>query len=250
MVKKKGIVDFLDKYLKVDDFKDYAANGLQVDGKDSVRRIGFAVDVCLDTINGCIKNKCEMLIVHHGLMWDKVGPIRGQLYERMKLLMLNGVSLYAAHAPLDIHPVVGNNAQLLKMFGLKAKYGFGSDHGLEWGYYDVLKKPMSIDSAKKKISRLNQDTLILEFGKKSIRKIAAVSGGAAFSVTEAVERGIDLLIIGEMKHTRYHEAKEGKLNVFSAGHYATETLGVLALSDILKKRFKVGTTFIDVPTGL
>jgi putative NIF3 family GTP cyclohydrolase 1 type 2 len=41
-----------------------------------------------------------------------------------------------------------------------------------------------------------------------------------------------------------------KLNVVFAGHYATETLGVRAVGDMLRTKFGLKTEFIDHPTGL
>ncbi|PKP57463.1 MAG: Nif3-like dinuclear metal center hexameric protein, partial [Candidatus Altiarchaeales archaeon HGW-Altiarchaeales-1] len=51
-------------------------------------------------------------------------------------------------------------------------------------------------------------------------------------------------------HQIYHIAKEGKINVIFAGHYATETVGVKAMAEFIGKKFGIETKFIDVPTGL
>ena len=58
-----------------------------------------------------------------------------------------------------------------------------------------------------------------------------------------------MLITGEAEHEAYHVAKEGKINVIFAGHYATETLGVKALMGVVEK-LGVDVEFVDVPTGL
>jgi dinuclear metal center YbgI/SA1388 family protein len=250
MVKKEKIVNFLNKYLKVDEYKDYAANGLQVDGKDDVKKIGFAVDACLLSINEAKNAGCDMLIVHHGMFWDKIGPITNQMYHRIKTHIDSGISLYACHAPLDIHPIVGNNAELLKMFGLRPSIPFGSDKHNTWGYMDTLKKPITIKKAKEILSALESDMKVYNFGKKQVKSIACVSGGAGFSIPEAVEKEIDLLVIGEIKHSSYHIIKEGKINVIAPGHYATETLGVKALMSLIRKKFRLKTLFFDIPTGL
>jgi len=69
-------------------------------------------------------------------------------------------------------------------------------------------------------------------------------------VTEAVSKDFDCIVTGEAGHSSYHIAKEGNLNVIAAGHYATETLGVKALMNILKEKFGVEVKFIDAPSGL
>jgi dinuclear metal center YbgI/SA1388 family protein len=254
MTQKRVVVDFLDSYLNTKSFIDYSANGLQIDGKDEIKKIGFSVDACLDVFEKATKEKCDMIIVHHGLFWDKIGPITKELYPRIKCLIENNISLYASHAPIDKHNIIGNNAQLLKMFGLKPKSDFGFDHGISWSYMDELKNTIDIKKAIDIMNNLakkyESDVRIFKFGPDKIRKIGVVSGGGSFAIKEAIEKKCDLFITGEVKHSNYHEITEGKLNVIAAGHYATETLGVIALSKVVEKRLKVRTVFINSPTGL
>jgi len=89
----------------------------------------------------------------------------------------------------------------------------------------------------------------LPFGKEKVKKVGVVSGAAARIVNEAVEK-VDVFVTGEASHEVYHTAKEARVNVIFAGHYATETLGVKALAKLLKEKFDVEIIFIDVPTGL
>jgi len=59
-----------------------------------------------------------------------------------------------------------------------------------------------------------------------------------------------LYLTGEIEHSTYNDAKEGKINFIAAGHYATETVGVKALMPLLEKKFGVECVFVDSPTGL
>jgi len=250
MVQKKKIVAFLDSYLSIQTIPDSSANGLQVDGKNEIEKIGLAVDACLEIFNKAKDEGCDMIIVHHGLFWDKIGPITGALYDRIKFLMDNEISLYGAHAPIDKHVKIGNNTELLKMVGLRPKHEFGYDHDVFWGYMDYYEEPKLLDTIISQLPKAWKEPLILKFGKDEITSVAVVSGGAAFAIPEAVEKGIDLLIIGEMKHGFYHNVKEGKLNLIVAGHYNTETLGVKALSQIIEQELAIPTIFLDAPTRL
>src|SRR5438445_557904 len=62
--------------------------------------------------------------------------------------------------------------------------------------------------------------------------------------------GLDTYITGEGAHHTFFDAEELGLNVFYAGHYATETLGVKALAEHLSAKFGLPWTFLDHPTGL
>ncbi len=60
-----------------------------------------------------------------------------------------------------------------------------------------------------------------------------------------------MFLTGETRHNSAHDAEELKLNIIYAGHYATETFGVIALGKALENRFKgLKAEFINCPTGL
>ena len=248
MAKIKEVVDFLDNELGIKDVEDSSNNGLQVSGNKEIKRIAFAVDACLEVFEKA--KDCDMIIVHHGISWeDSLKYLTGLNYSRIKFLIENGISLYTAHLPLDKHPKHGNNAEFCRIFGLKNIQGFGDYNSQTIGF--LGEKDISLNEFVKEIEKkLKTKCLVLGFGKKQIKKIAVVSGnGGSAIVREAVSRGVDCLVVGEAGHSSYHTAKEGKINLIAAGHYATETLGVKALMNPVKEKFNVEVKFIDAPTG-
>ncbi|RLF86069.1 Nif3-like dinuclear metal center hexameric protein [Thermococci archaeon] len=252
MVNRDEIVNFLDEYLNVLAFPDKSRNGLQVEGKEEVEKIAFAVDACMDTFIKARTFGADMLIVHHGLIWGGIEYVRGLVQKRLKFLLENELNLYAAHLPLDLHPEVGNNAQLLKLLELEPREPFGSYNGLNIGYISEFDEPKPLPLvAQILVEKLKTDYVkAYEFGVEEIRRVGVVSGRGGFAIPEAIEKGVNLFITGEFLHDDYHTAKEGRLSVIAAGHYASETLGVKALMPILREKFGVKTVFIDNPTGL
>ncbi|MFH1860139.1 MAG: Nif3-like dinuclear metal center hexameric protein [bacterium] len=245
-----NICQFLDKELKISEICDASQNGLQVEGKQEVKKIVFAVDASLDTFEEAHRRKADMVVVHHGLFWDKPQQLTGILYKRLQVLFKHQISLYAAHLPVDIHPKVGNNAQLMNFFVTKKRETFGDYHGTEIGFLGILQRDTTLSDVVTRLDKaLNTKCQSLSFGKEKIKTIAVVSGGAADLVTEAVNKKVDLFITGEPKLSSYYIAKEGKINVIFAGHYATETLGMQALSNVIHEQFSVECEFIDLPTG-
>jgi len=245
------IVVFLDKFLEIGNWEDRSMNGLQVEGKKTVRKIGFAVDASFETFKEAKSRNIDMIIVHHGLIWGGIDYIRGLISERLKILLKNDISLYAAHLPLDAHPEVGNNAQLIKLLGAEIEESFGEYRGKAIGFTGSFRSVIELNEVSDILSRnLNTNTKVLDFGKSKIKKIAAISGGGAFGVPEAADKGVDAFITGEPEHSAYHTAKESRLNVIFAGHYATETLGVRALMEVVRDKLIPEVYFIDLPTGL
>ena len=102
---------YLDNLLNIKEIKDSpnSMNGLQVQNTGDIKKIGLAVDLCMATIKKAISTKCNMMFVHHGMLWGGVQMIRGNFYEKLSTMMRDNLSLYSAHLPLDMHPLLGNN---------------------------------------------------------------------------------------------------------------------------------------------
>jgi len=247
------IVEFLDDFLKIDEWQDKSNNGLQVEGRKDVNRIAFAVDACLEVFAKAKERGADMIVVHHGLIWGGIDYVRGIVMRRLKFLLENEISLYAAHIPLDAHPKVGNNVQLLRIVGAEPEGRFGTYKGKEIGFYGRLDEPRGVEDLARELERkLGCRVLTLKFGEETAKKVGAVSGKGAFALVEAAEKGLDTFITGEAEHGAYHIAKECEINVIFAGHYSTETLGVRALMNVIAEEFagEVEVFFIDVPTGI
>ena len=252
MVTVKEVVQFLDAVLDQGTLKDSALNGLQVEASQEVKKIAFAVDACQEIFEKAKKEGCDFLITHHGIIWgNNWYSITGVMKDRVAFLLKNDLSLYAAHLPLDLHPKYGNNAELARLLDLQNLELFGEYRGADIGFRGKLEKELSVSEFKKKVELLlGIDALLLSFGKDVVKDIAVVSGSGACALSEAVDKGVDLLLVGEYSHVHYHLAKEGGINLLAGGHYATETLGVKALMPLLKEHFGVEVVFLDAETGL
>ncbi|MFH1848902.1 MAG: Nif3-like dinuclear metal center hexameric protein [archaeon] len=243
----KKIADFLDRELDMS-VPDTAKNGVQVWGKLEVKKIAFGVDASLELFEKAKEAGCDMAIVHHGLFWGDYEPLTGPHYERVRYLMNHRISLYAAHLPLDMHPVFGNSILLAKIVGLTEIEEFGDYHGTAIGF--AGKTSTSVKQLAKSLdAALNTRCRILQFGPEKIESAAVASGRACSTLAEAIAKGYPCLVTGEAVHERYHAAKEGRISLITAGHYATETLGIKALMERVREKLKIAGTFIDLPTG-
>lgn len=246
------IVEWLDETLRIADVPDYpgAFNGLQVDSRSPVERVCVATDGWQATIDAAIDAGAQLLVVHHGLFWGDPLPLTGRSFRRIKALIDADVALYAAHLPLDVHPAVGNNVLLAGELGLAIEGTFGRFRDLEglgvWATADT-----SIEELLSRIERVCGDApTLIRGGPGHVRRVGVITGGAGSALEQAHAEGLDTFITGEANHHAYHEAKELGINLVLAGHYATETLGVRGIGDLLAERFGVESLFLDFPTGL
>jgi dinuclear metal center YbgI/SA1388 family protein len=246
MVTVHEISKFLDDELNIKEIEDSSNNGLQVENVGEVKKVAFAVDASLAVFEKAVSSGCQMVVVHHGMIWEGIKYVTGNDYQRIKYLIDNNLAVYAAHLPLDMHPKHGNNIKLAKMLGLKHLEGFGEYKGSKIGF--VGDYSGTLENVKKIMQDNGMDTNCWSFGKQEIKKIALISGGGLFSVKEAAECGVDLFITGDdSKYSAYAWAQELGLNVIIGGHYKTEVWGVQALMELVEKKFKVEVGFIDMP---
>ena len=231
---------------------DISLNGLQVSrSKEKINKVAFAVDASMESFKRSAALNADLLFVHHGLFWGKPYRITGSLYKRVQFLIKNDLALYGVHLPLDMHPEIGNNAGIAHKLRLENIEPFGDYHGIKIGCKGVLPSAETLDDIIGSIPGHTAEPLAkLNFGPSEIRTVGIVSGGAPEVVSQAIAENLDLYITGDASHTVYHEAMEGRINVLSAGHYATEIWGVKLLMEKIESKTDLGTVFIDIPTGL
>ncbi len=250
-IKLKRLVSFLDSELNLNEFpEDESSNGLQIEGKERIKRAGIAVDACEFVFREASGRGVDFLIVHHGLIWGGIKAVRGVMKKRIKTLLDSDISLYACHLPLDYHPKYGNNIQILKLLSISKKGEFGEYHGKKIGYWGRCKNSISVKEFTSKVDRvLRTESSAINFGRK-VRDVGVVSGGGWSAINDAEKYGIDTLLTGEPSHSAYTLAEEMNVNLVFAGHYATETPGIRAVGQMLRRRFGLEVEFIDHPTGL
>ena len=250
-VKLDELAHYLDDYLRVAEVPDAgnALNGLQVENGGSVLRVLAAVDACQATIDAAAAEPQTLLLVHHGLFWSGLEPIRGRHGRRVRALIHGDVALYAAHLPLDVHPVVGNNAVLAARLGIAEREPFGEYQGIAVGVAGRLDVGRE-DLVERVRNTLGVEPFVIPAGPERVERVGVVTGGGGSMIGQASGAGLDAFITGEGAHHTFFDAEEWGVNVIYAGHYATETVGVQALGAHLEERFGLPWAFFDHPTGL
>jgi len=245
-------VNYLDDYLRIaEEVADApeAMNGLQVGNAGEVTRLAAAVDLCAATVRQAAEQHADLLLVHHGMFWGGLKPLVGPAFRRIAGLIKGNIALYAAHLPLDRHADVGNNSVLARLLDIKLRGAFGSYHGAPvgvWGEYSGKREDLSWALTR----TLGTAPRLMPFGPERVQRIGIVTGAGGPLIPQAAAAGLDTYITGEGQHWTFFDAEELGLNVYFAGHYATETVGVKALAEHICKKFDVPWVFLDHPTGL
>lgn len=243
------LVAACDHQLRSAQFKDFTVNGLQIEGREQVRRVMSGVTACQALLDEAVAWQADMVLVHHGYFWkNEPVAITGMKQRRIKTLLANDINLLAYHLPLDAHAEMGNNAQLAKRMGWKVEGCLDGElrEGLLWSGRLVV--PQSIGELARQVAGvLAREPLLVEAPyQKPIERVAWCTGGAQDMITEAYEAGAQVFVSGEISERTTHLAREMGIHYLAAGHHATERYGVQALGEWLASEFDVEHRFVDI----
>jgi dinuclear metal center YbgI/SA1388 family protein len=243
------IIAFCDELLDIGSFEDYGPNGRQVPGSAEVSTVATGVTPTLEMLRGGLGAGAQLFLVHHGLLWGTMehGLTPG-IATRLRTLLEADATLAAYHLPLDAHPEHGNNALLCAGLGLERGTPIGEAKGRPIGFVGHSPAPIAAAELIRRVTELvGREPLVQGAGPAEIRTVAIVSGAAASSLTEATLAGVDAFITGEPAEHAMGEAAEAGIHFIAAGHYATETLGIRRLGELVAHRFGVEHRFIHAP---
>ena len=249
MVALAELVAYCDRLLEVERFRDYAPNGLQVEGRAEVRRLVSGVSASLALVEAAIERGADVLLVHHGWFWrGEDRRVTGMRRRRLARLLEAGISLVAYHLPLDAHPELGNNAGLARRLGLVVEGRFGPAPGEpEIGMRGRLPEPEAPKAFAARIrTALGRDPVHVPGGPATIRTVAWCSGAAQGWIEAAAALGVDAYLSGELSEPTVHVARECGIHYFAAGHHATEREGARLLGEHLAERFGLAHEFVEI----
>ncbi|MCK0537907.1 Nif3-like dinuclear metal center hexameric protein [Alcanivorax quisquiliarum] len=237
----------LDDLLKPGKFRDYCPNGLQVEGREQIRRVVTGVTACQALLDAALVEEADAVLVHHGYFWKNEDPrVRGMKRQRLHTLLRHDLNLFAYHLPLDAHPDLGNNTQLARRLGLTVTGWLGEDDS-SLGLVGRLPDPMpAAEFATLVEDVLGRETLHIGEAEDEIETIAWCTGAAQGFIDQAQSAGVDAYLSGEISEPTVHFARETGIHYFAAGHHATERYGVQAVGEWLARQFDIEHIFIDI----
>lgn len=248
MVKLAELIAYLDELLEPQRFRDYCPNGLQIEGKPTIKKIVAGVTASQALIDEAIRLEADAILVHHGYFWRGENPcLVGMKQQRIRKLLQHNMSLIAYHLPLDAHPIYGNNVQLARVLeiDIERPHEVAQTPNLLWT--GNLSHATSGQAFAAKINAcLDRKPLYIADTDKPINRVGWCTGAAQDFIENALAHKIDAYITGEISERTVHIARENDIHLYAAGHHATERYGVQALAEHLEHYFGVQQHYVEI----
>ena len=252
MTPLQNITELLDSTLRIREIKDasVALNGLQVENNGTVTKVALAVDGSQKTIDDAIAAGADLLILHHGIYWCGLRPMTGWFKKKIQSCLEHNLAVYGAHLPLDLHPQLGNNAGIARELGLTDCTPEVDYHGTLIGVAGDFDG--TVAELREKFAQITGSSVTgyVQNADAPAGRVAVCSGGAGDVIYQMHDKGYTTYLTGEENHWVVNAAQDMGINIFFAGHYATETFGVKSLGKLIEEQFGLPTIFIDNPTGM
>lgn len=209
-----------------------------------IHKILVSLDIDDNVIDEAIREKADMIITHHPLIFRPISSVTSDNKTGRYLLKLikNCINVFSAHTNLDLSPI-GTNATLAKLLELEnVEFLMPSEDGIyAMGRVGTLKEKVKTEEFGEYVKeKLHLKSMVISKAGDYVSKIGLCTGHGCDKefLQAALEKGCDSYITGDIG---YHEAQEALamgISLFDGTHYATETIVTGPVAEYLKSKFK------------
>ncbi len=229
-MKCREIIELIDHTFPEEDALSWDNVGLQV-GRFSkeVKKIYLAVDATEEVIHDAVSRKADLLITHHPMIFSSLKKVNDEDFvgKRVLTLAMNDIAYYAMHTNYDIYGMADQAAKRLGLEECQVLEVSGQNlDGEEIGIGKVgsLKESISLRKMAELVKRAYNLEAVRVFGnpEQLVRRVAICPGSGKSEISEALEKGADVFVTGDIGHHDGIDAVDQGLAIIDAGHYGVE----------------------------
>lgn len=238
MIKVKDIFNFINEFAPFENALSFDNCGLIIgEMEKEVKNVLLSLDVTKDVVQEADNLNANLIISHHPIIFRPISSIKSN--SAISLICKNDINVICAHTNLDIAEK-GVNFQLAKKLNLQNLSPLTYEEEKPMGLIGDLNREFKCKEFAEYVKKsLNCNGVrYTEFKNKKIKTIAVCSGSGGEFYKAAYEKGADVIVTGEIKHSQIIAANELGIMVVDAGHYKTEDVILEPLKNILEEKFK------------
>ena len=214
-------------------------------------RIYVTVDISLETLAAAKQHGAQLMVAHHPVIFSPMTTIAPS--DVVWSMIQSQMAAICVHTPLDMAPL-GINWALHKKLKLILQLNDvptalemihpAMEMGIGW-----IDESQQAWSAKELADTLRQalDCNVVRYSpsNRPIRNIAFASGSGSSLLEQAIAKGCDALITGDVKHDRWYAARNAGIALIDCGHYHTEQIAAEILSANIQASLPQATVICD-----
>lgn len=195
-------------------------------GRDDkeVERIYVAVDVTEEILREAAECGADLLITHHPLIFGGMKRVTNQDFIGRRILELirQDISYYTMHTNYDVLRMARLAADMLNLRDQEVLDITCGTEGI--GRIGRFEAPVTLKQCCEEVKRTFGLEGVRVFGNLGgrIERIAVCPGSGKSVIREALHRGTDVLITGDIGHHDGIDAAAQGMAVIDAGHYGIE----------------------------
>ncbi len=241
----KNIIEKLEESSPVNMAMDWDNPGLLVGHLDSpVKKVVITVDATDNVVDLAIKEKADMIIAHHPLIFKGLKKVGETDFIGRRILKLaeNHIALYAMHTNFDVTTMAEEAADILGLANRSVlDVTYEDEYGKEGiGRVGFFKEEVSLREVAVNVRELFHLDDVRVYGNlDDIIDIAAICPGSGHDMIDAaLKAGAKLLITGDISHHQGIDAVARGINIIDASHYGLEKIFVDYMLDYFRAEFK------------
>ncbi len=249
-MKVRDVQKLLDQHSPEGAACDWDNVGLLVGDADmEVGRIYVALDATDEVIAHAIEGGCEMIVTHHPMIFSGLKRVVTSDFtgRRVMDLITHGIALYAMHTNFDIYGMADLAARKLGLNDCEPLEVTDEDgeepQGI--GRVGVLSESLRLRAFAEEVRDIFGISHVRVFGDLSerVRKVAVCPGSGKGDIDEAIAKGADVYVTGDIDHHSGIDANMKGLSIIDAGHYGVEHIFIEYM-----KRYLEGQTEAEILT--
>ncbi len=223
-------------------------DGLMVcaDPEREVKRVLLALDASNEAIDYAIKERCQVLLTHHPLLFRPMRSLSPDFLsgDRTLTAIKGELAVMSFHTRLDAGQG-GVNDALCDALGLTAAGCFGDDEAPTLGRLAHLEGEMPLSDFAAKVKQSLGCSVVLFSGNRPVKTVAMIGGGGGDFIYAAKAAGADTFITGDAGYNVTLDAADDGINIIQAGHYHTEAPVLSRLADFCRSIAGAECLFFD-----
>lgn len=215
------------------------------DEEKEIHRIMLAVDATDQVMEAALKEKVDLLVTHHPLIFTGMKSINEKHFigRRVRTLIRENICYYAMHTNFDIAGGMAEAAaDCLHLQEIRVLEPTLNQKGI--GAVGQLPSKMTLRELANEVKTVFQLDSVKVFGDldKKIQLAAISPGSGNREIPFAQKEQAEVLITGDIDHHHGIDAVAQGLMIIDAGHYGLEKIFIPVVEKYLRKHLEVDIT--------